>query len=352
MATLASEVGVGCRLGSIAPMSEEPYSAPVYAGFWRRVIAATVDGAVLLAGLLGLGYALGAPVGLLLQDRWDANLLSGLLGLAYGAGFESSGLQATPGKLLIGIKVTDLRGERIGFGRALVRNLAQFASAAFLMLGYVMAAFTLRRQCLHDKIAGTLVVRRELAPQQIAQAPPAAAWSRWSIAAVVAPLLVAWSVLWLAGVDRGHPPRGAGTYAARTEVAASLYYASDAIDLAENMYAENSDFTQVNIAAVDLSAEAARTIAALQVVAGTIRITYGGEADRALQGHTVTLTPALDGSGNIAWICGYAEVPDGYDIVNVDYRSLTDVAAAALPPDCLPDGSATETSAPASGLTA
>ena len=75
---------------------------------------------------------------------------------------ESSRLQATVGKLAVGIVVTDENGMRIGFGRATGRYFAKFISAIILGIGYLMAGWTQRKQALHDMIAGTLVVRKGL----------------------------------------------------------------------------------------------------------------------------------------------------------------------------------------------
>lgn len=72
--------------------------------------------------------------------------------------FESSAWQATPAKRLAKLKVTDEAGNRIDFWQAVGRNLARYVSA-LSVIGYVMAAFTKRRQALHDKMAGTLVVK-------------------------------------------------------------------------------------------------------------------------------------------------------------------------------------------------
>jgi uncharacterized RDD family membrane protein YckC len=72
---------------------------------------------------------------------------------------NSSEKQATYGKMAMGIKVTDLEGRRISFWRGLGREFAKFLSAIILMIGYIMAAFTERKQALHDIIAGTLVVK-------------------------------------------------------------------------------------------------------------------------------------------------------------------------------------------------
>jgi len=73
---------------------------------------------------------------------------------------ESSARQATLGKMAVGIVVTDERGARISFGRATGRFFAKFLSMLILYVGYLMAAFTEKKQGLHDVLAGTLVVRR------------------------------------------------------------------------------------------------------------------------------------------------------------------------------------------------
>ncbi len=51
---------------------------------------------------------------------WHRSLLL-IAGCLYYVLFESSSMQATLGKTALDIKVTDLHGERIGFGRALGR---------------------------------------------------------------------------------------------------------------------------------------------------------------------------------------------------------------------------------------
>lgn len=144
-----------------------------YGGFWRRVLAFIVDG--VLVGVvmtpfgLGLGFAhLAAALrGELSHEELAALLMSSILvGLVkalvswlYGAGFESSRFQATPGKMLLGLKVTDLDGRRITFMHATGRALGKWVSGIILGMGYVLVAFTDRKQGLHDLMAGTLVRR-------------------------------------------------------------------------------------------------------------------------------------------------------------------------------------------------
>ncbi len=80
--------------------------------------------------------------------------------LLYYAFFESSKPMATPGKLALGLIVVDSNGRRLSFWRALCRNLGKGLSHLFLNLGFIMAAFTKKKQALHDMMAGCLVVRK------------------------------------------------------------------------------------------------------------------------------------------------------------------------------------------------
>ena len=78
----------------------------------------------------------------------------------YEAFMMSSEWQATAGKRVMSIVVTDLDGGRISFARATGRHFAKYLSAFLLGIGFVMAAFTSKKQALHDMIAETLVVKR------------------------------------------------------------------------------------------------------------------------------------------------------------------------------------------------
>jgi uncharacterized RDD family membrane protein YckC len=138
----------------------------MYAGFWRRLAALLIDS--LIAGAAGflIGFVIGIVVaasgGDDLDGGWSAliNVASVVGWFLYYALMESSSHQATIGKIALGIQVTDLAGNRISFGRALGRNLAKLISAIILYIGFILAAFTERKQALHDMIAGTLVVKR------------------------------------------------------------------------------------------------------------------------------------------------------------------------------------------------
>ncbi len=86
--------------------------------------------------------------------------------------FESSSWQATPGKKLLQLKVTDLYGNRIGFGKATGRYFAKLLSGLILGIGFIMVAFTEKKQGLHDMMAGTLVVKDQKTAMPVPPAPP------------------------------------------------------------------------------------------------------------------------------------------------------------------------------------
>ena len=97
------------------------------------------------------GQAVSGPVG---------NLLGLLIGICYYVGLETSEKQATWGKQICGIKVTDLYGRRLTVGRALGRYFARILTACTFGIGMLMPLFTEKRQTLHDMVAGCLAVKR------------------------------------------------------------------------------------------------------------------------------------------------------------------------------------------------
>ncbi|ASB89847.1 RDD family protein [Bacillus sonorensis] len=73
---------------------------------------------------------------------------------------ESSKWQATLGKKIMGIRVADTEGGKISFGQAAGRFLAKSFLSPILMIGYILAFFTERKQALHDLLAGTIVLKK------------------------------------------------------------------------------------------------------------------------------------------------------------------------------------------------
>ncbi len=155
-----------------------------YAGFWVRFLAWLIDNVVMGVGvvliliplifLTGLHGFIGefhpnedmndAGVFMLIAFVFVLATASLVVTWLYHALMESSEWQATLGKKALGLVVTDMTGQRVSFGRATGRHFAKIVSnlVSFgIGLGYLMAAFTEKKQALHDMLAGCLILRRD-----------------------------------------------------------------------------------------------------------------------------------------------------------------------------------------------
>lgn len=157
----------------------------VHAGFWRRFAAAAVDGVICLLGAVAVLAIAGILFFVALFStramtymQVDLTYLALLVILVllywlYFAGLESSPGQATIGKRALGLMVVDRYGRRLSFGRATGRHFAKIISTVGLGIGYLIIGWTADKRGLHDLIAGTLVVRRQLfSPPVGVPAPP------------------------------------------------------------------------------------------------------------------------------------------------------------------------------------
>ena len=157
-------VAVGAQVDELAVSGFERDGFTGYASFGRRLVALLVDSLV----LFGIGSILGLLLGPILvesgaegvsEDRLAADVLGLLIGWLYYGLMESSIRQATVGKMAMGIRVTDLNGDRISFARATGRHFGKILSGLILLVGYLMMLWSPRKQTLHDLMAGCLVTR-------------------------------------------------------------------------------------------------------------------------------------------------------------------------------------------------
>ncbi|MCB9030226.1 MAG: RDD family protein [Deltaproteobacteria bacterium] len=135
-----------------------------YAGFWIRVFAALLDGIIIFFAYIGisivfsfLAFSNDSQIGAIFSFF---NLLGILMPWLYAALMESSDYRATFGKLALGIFVTDIDGNKISFWRATARHFGKIISSALLCIGFLMVAFTSKKQGLHDMIADCYVLRK------------------------------------------------------------------------------------------------------------------------------------------------------------------------------------------------
>lgn len=134
----------------------------VYVGFFKRLGAAAVDNFAILIIVFVFFVVAKLIDNLIFTEFSDIaeEFIVGLVFLLYYPILESSKLQGSLGKHLIGIKVVDKEGNRISFLRALMRFFLKFWSFIIAFLGFVSIAFTEKKQGLHDAITETYVVEK------------------------------------------------------------------------------------------------------------------------------------------------------------------------------------------------
>jgi uncharacterized RDD family membrane protein YckC len=181
-----------------APPPSQPSQASVtafdYAGFWQRFGAWVIDLIILtipsmlamyfLGGMDAYKHFLeqvqaggGSDMSAALRDyaagTESSQIASLVITFFYYAFFEASKWQATPGKLALRLRVTDIHGQRLTLARAAARNVVRLSALIFGLIPlicYLAVAWTQRKQGLHDLMASTLVVngtaQQQLPPQR------------------------------------------------------------------------------------------------------------------------------------------------------------------------------------------
>jgi uncharacterized RDD family membrane protein YckC len=170
-------VGLAPAAGAAPAMAPATAYTPVmapaspYGGFWIRVVASILDSIILSAVYVPVGLVFLLPtIRTLSQHDWEQGPPVEFMGTIfllialflastwlYEALLTSSSWQGTIGKRILSLRVTDLEGRRISFARSTGRFFGKFLSRMIMNIGFIMVAFTERKQGLHDLLAGTLV---------------------------------------------------------------------------------------------------------------------------------------------------------------------------------------------------
>ena len=146
--------------GSVMDVKPQPSAAierqksqlPVsvkYVGFWERFVAALIDGIILsvvsaMFSFLFIPMAFGCGLFAFWIYHW---LFTGIKG-------------QTPGKMVLGIKVVDVNGDRPGLGTAALREIVgKTISTLGLLLGFLFIGISDTKRGWHDEIAGTFVTK-------------------------------------------------------------------------------------------------------------------------------------------------------------------------------------------------
>lgn len=153
------------ELRELLGLKKPPLLIQYYGSFDQRLLATAIDWFMMLAiGILGVCFT-----GFFVRDK--ETLIMVAIGIAavlpvvkmiYQIIMECSSKQGTLGKMILKIQVCDEYGDRLSFGRSLGRSLAKIFSTALVFAGYLVCFIDKKHQCLHDKIADTLVIKDRL----------------------------------------------------------------------------------------------------------------------------------------------------------------------------------------------
>lgn len=329
-------------MAAVAPLRWLPVhvQAPrLYAGFWRRVLAWFIDAVILAAInwvlLLLFGAWLLVPWALL--GGFHANMSTHifhegpqpfglLLAWLYYALCEASPWQATPGKLALGLAVTDMQGQRIGFPRATGRFFGKIVSALILCIGFLLAGWTARKQALHDFMAGCCVVRKEgLMAWQCEQAPSAesaaanayyphhsAGLPGWAIALIVLAACV-FLILPVAGILAAIAIPAYQDYTVRAQVDQGIAQTSRTRALVAEYIGKRGALPEDNhaLGLPEPDAIHARYVSSVRVSGGKVMVTFGNQANAGIQGGHIVLAP-MGNATKLDWQCSSPDIRDDY----------------------------------------
>lgn len=318
--------------GAASAAAAVSHLPPPYAGFWRRVGAWVLD----YIALVIIMVVLAMPLSLAGKSQQAGLLvlflfLYGLAPWLYFAISESSSMQGTLGKAAAGIKVTDLNGERVGFGRATGRYFGKILSSLTMSIGFAMAGFTEKRQALHDKVADTLVVTKEFTPAEIAAAPPAPQASALAIVGLVV-LVILFGPFGI-GILAAIAIPAYQDYTVRAQVADGLNNAVEAKAMIADALMNQTDLSQLQ--GTESFTIRSKYVSAIDNRDGVLVITFGGQANGSIANKSLELVPGVDAADQIVWRCGYGPGPDGAQFVVPDEPGrYTTVLRKHLPTAC------------------
>ncbi len=142
-----------------------------YSGFWVRGAAHVIDGLVLaiisMIIVMPLGFLIGFTSAMSESKFMEfmGQVVMIIIGFAVSWAyyiFMTHKFQATLGKMAVGAKVLDENGQRLSLGKIVLREtIGKFISGIIMGIGYLMIAFTSKKQGLHDMISGSVVVYKD-----------------------------------------------------------------------------------------------------------------------------------------------------------------------------------------------
>ena len=153
------------ELRQIFHFAKRTVTPQYFAGLDQRLLASALDWFIISAicivpALVVVLFVSGQ--GIVLLVAFSLLAIVPLVNFIYHIVMESSPKQATYGKQILRIKVCDMEGNPVNAGKATARNFCKLFSNITLGIGYLLSFFNKQQQCLHDMMAGTLVVKGRL----------------------------------------------------------------------------------------------------------------------------------------------------------------------------------------------
>ena len=122
-----------------------------YAGFLIRTLATLIDIIILDVPTVLIAW-------LLLMTQISALVFLVFIAETVLIILMTGNKGGTPGKLLLGIKIVNMKGKKIGVPRATLRYLAKLISYSVFLVGVLMILWDKKKQGWHDKVSGTAVI--------------------------------------------------------------------------------------------------------------------------------------------------------------------------------------------------
>ena len=143
----------------------------------KRILAYLIDIIPIVLLVVGVGYLFFGfdvtfsnylhrgdnvlPREVFIKERNWMRELCLMIWVAYCAIMEASEKQGTWGKQLMQIKVVSASGNRLTFSQSVARNFSKMATYFIFAPLFIWGLFDKKRQCLHDKLHKTYVVKRD-----------------------------------------------------------------------------------------------------------------------------------------------------------------------------------------------
>jgi uncharacterized RDD family membrane protein YckC len=172
-ASFCGQCGAALSRKATTTAIDDSGGSAAYAGFWIRFLALLLDGVVLslvvqpIVFLSGPGFEVETTenaAGEIQSFNFDggefaiASLISVALYVAYFT-IAIGRWGQTVGALAVSIKVVHPDGTLVSYGGAFLRYIGSWISALILWIGYLMMIWDRRKQTLHDKMAGSVVIK-------------------------------------------------------------------------------------------------------------------------------------------------------------------------------------------------